>query len=78
MKTNMNKHLNQKGNALVMALMVALGIGALSIVFLQRTKTQQRLSVKYQSDNEVDVATLDITAHLLTLDTFIHTSLTQD
>ena len=65
MQTSLNKYLNQKGDALVMALMVALGVGALSIVFLQRVKTQQRLSIKYQTDSEIDVATLDITSHLL-------------
>lgn len=61
----MNKIFNQKGGALVMALAAALGLGALSLVFLQRTKIQNRINTKYQTDNDADVAVLNLTAHLL-------------
>lgn len=57
--------ISSKGSALTMALIAALGVGALSLIILNRTKVANRIANKYESDAEVDAAVLNITAFLL-------------
>lgn len=59
------KNNNQKGSALVYALIGALGVAALGVVFLQRSQTELRISTKYLADADVDTAFMDITSMLL-------------
>lgn len=61
----LKKLVSQNGSALIYAMVGSLGVAGLALVLMQRAQIEKRIAMKYKADADVNIAVVDIAAHLL-------------